>query len=75
MGCFPSKREPERIDIINGQILYGFYEMDIENLKKLPKNRDTWEEISEAMDKKQKEEEMTVITLTKVEIKQGGGFN
>ena len=51
MGCYPSKRK-ERIDIINGQILYDFYEMDIENLNKLPKKRETWEEISE--DKKQK---------------------
>ena len=61
MGCFPSKRERERIDVINGQIMFAFYEMDIEKLKKLPKKRDTWEEISEAKDKKQKEEEMTVI--------------
>ena len=62
MGCYPSKRK-ERIDIINGQILYDFYEMDIENLNKLPKKRETWEEISEAKDKKQKKEEMTVIRL------------
>lgn len=56
MGCYPSKRE--RIDIINGEILHAFIEMEIEDLKKLPKKRDMWEEISldeEAKAKMQRE--------------------